>query len=124
MHAAHPEAPLLIVDGWPLHTALQQQITDAGADDVAFLAGARRNPYALLAASDCFVLSSLYEGQPMVLIEAAICELPIVSTSFGSVYDALPEGSIRIVKQDDDALAAQDASTQSLIKFYRANREF
>ncbi len=27
------------------------------------------------------------------------------------------------ISQDDDALAAQDASTQSLIKFYRANRE-
>ena len=26
--------------------------------------------------------------------------------------------------KDDDALAAQDPSTQSLIKFYRANREF
>ncbi|KAB8294380.1 glucose-6-phosphate isomerase [Bifidobacterium avesanii] len=28
------------------------------------------------------------------------------------------------ISQDDDALAAQDASTQALIKFYRANREF
>ncbi len=106
VHAAHPEARLLIVGGGPLRADLQQQIDDAGAADVAFLTGAQRNPYALLAASDCFVLSSLYEGQPMVLIEAAICELPIVSTSFGSVYGALPEGSIRIVDQDDAALAA------------------
>ncbi|MBS1907808.1 MAG: CDP-glycerol glycerophosphotransferase family protein [Actinobacteria bacterium] len=106
VHAVHPEARLLIVGGGPLRADLQQQIDEAGASDVAFLTGALRNPYALLAASDCFVLSSLYEGQPMVLIEAAICELPIVSTSFGSVYGALPEGSIRIVEQDDDALAA------------------
>ena len=28
------------------------------------------------------------------------------------------------ISQDDEALAAQDASTQSLIKFYRANRKF
>ncbi len=28
------------------------------------------------------------------------------------------------ISQDDEALAAQDASTQSLIKFYRASREF
>ena len=28
------------------------------------------------------------------------------------------------ISKDDDALAAQDASTQGLIKFYRANREF
>ena len=28
------------------------------------------------------------------------------------------------ISKDDDALAAQDASAQGLIKFYRANREF
>ena len=28
------------------------------------------------------------------------------------------------ISKDDDALAAQDPSTQSLIQFYRANREF
>ena len=106
VHRAHPEARLLIVGGGPLRAELQQQIDDAGLSDVTFLTGAQRNPHALLAASDCFVLSSLYEGQPMVLLEAAICGLPIVSTSFGSVYGALPEGAIRIVEQDDDALAA------------------
>lgn len=106
VHAAHPESRLLIVGNGPLRTELQQQIDDAGLSDAAFLTGPQRNPYALLAASDCFVLSSLYEGQPMVLLEAAICELPIVSTAFGSVYGALPDGSIRIVEQDDDALAA------------------
>ena len=106
VHRAHPEARLLIVGAGPLAADLQEQIDEAGLSDVAFLTGAQRNPYALLAAADCFVLSSLYEGQPMVLIEAAICGLPIVSTSFGSVYGALPEGAIRIVAQDDDALAA------------------
>ncbi|MFB7845110.1 CDP-glycerol glycerophosphotransferase family protein [Microbacterium sp. NPDC056052] len=106
VHRAHPEARLLIVGGGPLQGELQRQIDEAGLSDAAFLTGVQRNPYALLAASDCFVLSSLYEGQPMVLIEAAICGLPIVSTSFGSVYGALPQGAIRIVEQDDDALAA------------------
>ena len=28
------------------------------------------------------------------------------------------------ISQDDEALAAQDASTQSLIRFYREHREF
>lgn len=106
VHSAQPQTRLLIVGDGPLRDDLQQQIVEAGATGLIFLAGAQHNPYALLAACDCFVLSSLYEGQPMVLIEAAICGLPIVSTSFGSVFGALPEGSIRIVEQDDDALAA------------------
>ncbi|WP_353114215.1 glycosyltransferase [Microbacterium sp.] len=106
VHAEHPETRLLIVGGGPLHGELQRQIVEAGAEHVAFLTGRQRNPYALMAAADCFVLSSLYEGQPMVLIEAAVCGLPVVSTSFGSVVGALPEGAIRVVDQDDDALAA------------------
>ena len=38
--------------------------------------------------------------------------------------DELAKQITPAISQDDDALAAQDASTQSLIKFYRANREF
>ncbi len=41
----------------------------------------------------------------MVLLEAAIVGLPIVSVDFGTIRDALPDSVIRIVDQDDDALA-------------------
>lgn len=105
VHRADVRARLLIVGGGPLHGALQQQIDAAGLSDVAFLAGTRANPFAIMAAADCFVLSSTYEGQPMVLLEAAVCGLPIVSTAFASVHDALPGNAIRVVAQDDAALA-------------------
>lgn len=103
-HEAHPEARLVIVGGGPLEPELRAQIQDAGLEHVAFLAGLRRNPFAVLAAADCFVLSSRYEGQPMVLLEAALCSLPVVSTAFGSVRDALPGDTIHVVEQSDEAL--------------------
>lgn len=43
-----------------------------------------RNPYALLAACDYFVLSSYYEGLPMTLWEADILGVPCVSTYVGA----------------------------------------
>ncbi len=104
VRARRPETRLLIVGGGPLQGDLATLIEQLGLTDAAFLTGARRNPWALMAAADCFVLSSRYEGQPMVLLEAALCELPIVATSFASVGDALPGGSIRVVAQTDDAL--------------------
>ena len=105
VHRAHPDTRLLIVGGGPLEDALRQQIAAEGLADAAFLAGVRGNPYPLLAKAECFVLSSDYEGQPMVLLEAALAGLPIVSTAFGSVGDALPPGAIHVVAQDDAALA-------------------
>ncbi|WP_051192076.1 glycosyltransferase [Microbacterium luticocti] len=104
VHRQHPHTRLAIVGGGPLADDLQRQIVEAGLTDAAFLTGMRRNPFAILAAADCFVLSSRYEGQPMVLLEAALCGLPIVSTAFGSVRDALPGDTIRVVDQSDDAL--------------------
>ncbi|MDL9978500.1 glycosyltransferase [Microbacterium candidum] len=104
VHAQHPEARLLIVGGGPLHGDLETLAAELGLTDAAFLAGPQSNPFALMAAADCFVLSSRYEGQPMVLLEAALCDLPIVSTSFASVRDALPNDTIHAVAQSDEAL--------------------
>ena len=105
VHGAHPDTRLLIVGGGPLEDDLRGLIAAEGLTDAAYLAGVRGNPYPLLAAADCFVLSSDYEGQPMVLLEAALCGLPIVSTRFASVADALPEGAIHAVEREDAALA-------------------
>lgn len=104
VHAHSAATRLVIVGDGPLQDELRRQIHDAHLEHAVFLAGERRNPFAIMAASDCFVLSSTYEGQPMVLMEAALCGLPIVSTSFSSVADALPPGAIHVVDQDDAAL--------------------
>ncbi len=45
-----------------------------------FLLGAQSNPFKFLKYSHCFVLSSLWEGLPNVLIEALSMNLPIMST--------------------------------------------
>ena len=74
--------------------------------DAVTFAGYLPNPFPAIASADCFVLSSDYEGQPMVIMEAAILGLPIVSVDFASVHDALPDPSIHIVEQNDDALAS------------------
>lgn len=106
VHRAHPEARLVIVGDGPLRSLLADKIEALGLTETAFLAGALANPFPVLAAADCFVLSSNYEGQPMVLLEAAVSGLPIVSVRFGSVSDALPAGQMHIVDQTVEALAA------------------
>lgn len=48
-------------------------------EDVTFL-GFQRKTFRCMGHSDVFVLSSLWEGMPMVIIEAMACGVPIVAT--------------------------------------------
>ncbi|CAN5462159.1 hypothetical protein BH10ACT6_BH10ACT6_08050 [soil metagenome] len=105
VHAGHPNTRLLLVGDGPLRDELEARIRQLGLGDAVIMTGALANPYALLAIAHCFVLSSNYEGQPMVLLEAAVAGLPIVTVRFGSVSDALPDGQLHIVDQTVEALA-------------------
>ncbi len=106
VHRARPATRLLIVGDGPLRGELQARIDSLGLTAAVFLTGSLSNPFPVLAAADCFVLSSDYEGQPMVLLEAAIAGLPIVTVRFESVSDALPAGQLHIVDQTVAGLAA------------------
>ncbi|HEY5321074.1 MAG TPA: glycosyltransferase, partial [Galbitalea sp.] len=106
VHAATPATRLVIVGNGPLYAELEQLIAELGLARVVWAVGHQTNPYMLMAVADCFVLSSNYEGQPMVLLEALILGLPVVTVDFRSAHDALPEGAAAIVEATDEALAA------------------
>jgi CDP-glycerol glycerophosphotransferase len=106
VHAENPQTRLLIVGHGPLADKLNELIVELGLEGAAVLTGQQPNPYAIMAAADCFVLSSNYEGQPMVILEALVLGLPIVTVEFASAKNALPAGSGLVVPQTDQGLAA------------------
>ncbi len=106
VHREHPGTRLVILGNGPLAAELDALVVELGLVTAVTLAGHLDNPYAVMARSDCFVLSSDYEGQPMVLLEAMVLGLPIVTTDFASVRGALPEGYGLVVPMDVPALAA------------------
>jgi CDP-glycerol glycerophosphotransferase len=105
VHLENPSARLVIVGYGPVRAALERIVDQLHLEGSAFIVGPYSNPFPIVAAADCFVLSSNYEGQPMALLEAAIVGLPIVSVDFDSVRDALPGDEIHVVPQDDESLA-------------------
>jgi len=64
--------------------ALEALAADLGVADRVDLPGFVDNPYPILRAADCFVLSSRWEGLPTVLIEALSFDTPIVATDCDS----------------------------------------
>lgn len=68
--------------------------------------GPKENPYAYIAKSDVVVQSSKYEGKSVVLDEAKILGIPIVSTNYDTVVDQIiPEKEGLIVNMDAEDIA-------------------
>ena len=54
-------------------------IEEKGIDNI-IMVGAKKNPYPYFKISDCFLLSSQFEGYPVVFVESEILGLPIITT--------------------------------------------
>ncbi|MFX0142387.1 MAG: glycosyltransferase, partial [Candidatus Hodarchaeota archaeon] len=71
---------LLIIGEGSLRVELKNLIQKLDLLNDVLMLGLKRNPFSYIAKCDIFVLSSIYEGLPTVLIEALACGLPIIST--------------------------------------------
>ena len=60
------------------------------------------NPYPLMKRCDCFVLTSAYEGQPMVLLESLTLGLPIISTDIPACRYVLQDGAYGLLTKTND----------------------
>jgi len=74
---------VLIGDG-DLREALLSLVNQLGLEHHIEFTGFLNNPFERLAEADFYVSSSLWEGLPMALVEAAMCGLPIISTDCDS----------------------------------------
>lgn len=107
-------ARLLILGEGTDRLQLEALVRKLGVTDDVALPGFVNNPYAYLARASVFVLSSIYEGLPTVVIEALALGTPVVSTDCRSGPREILEGGQlgRLVPiQDPKALAAAIATT-------------
>lgn len=80
IHKAFPYERLEIYGSGEDEKELKEFCKSEGLSDCVFFLGNKKEALKLIADSDCFVLSSIYEGMPNVLMEAMAIGLPCVST--------------------------------------------
>ena len=80
VHTKIKNTYLLIIGEGQKRQELEQLIIELDLTNHVLLTGHQPNIYPFLRISDCFVLASLYEGFPNVLLEAAATGLYIIST--------------------------------------------
>jgi glycosyltransferase involved in cell wall biosynthesis len=102
-----PGAELSIFGYGSLDAELAAQIARLGLEGRVRLEGRTDDSPGALAGLDVFILSSVNEGLPLVILEAMAAGLPILSTSVGGVPEVLPKESSWLCPPGDaEALAA------------------
>ena len=97
---------VLIVGDGPLKEEIMLLADKLKITEFIELLGIRRDVPALMSASDIYVMSSAWEGLPMVILEAMACERFVVATDCGGVNEVVGSAGF-LVKPKDSTLLAQ-----------------
>jgi glycosyltransferase involved in cell wall biosynthesis len=118
VHKAHPHAKLALLGGGELNQKYQALARALGVSEAIEFIGSI--PYDKVARefkrASLFTLASLYEGTCMVLHEAAVAGLPIVSTSHAGALDFVRNGREGYITPIRDHKALGDALVAMLSK--------
>jgi glycosyltransferase involved in cell wall biosynthesis len=108
VRAARPDAVLVIVGQGSLQGEAEALTAELGVRDAVRFLGARNDVPAVMSGADGYVMSSAWEGMPMVLLEAAAAGLPIVATAVGGNGEVVREGEsgFLVPARDPAALGA------------------
>jgi len=96
----YPRDVLLMAGDGSQQGFLKSQIDKLGLSCNVRLLGWNSNLPDLLNAADCYLLSSLVEGLPTALLEAASTEVPIVTTDVGGVREIVADGNCGLLAED------------------------
>ena len=109
----YPKIKLRIIGDGKERETLRQKATDLNLQSNIEFTGNVPDVENYLCDADIFVLSSLYEGVPLSILEAMAAGLPIVSTDVGGVKDIVTDNGILVNSGDVDAM------TQAILKLIR-----
>lgn len=91
VHKEQPDTKLICVGDGDLLPMLKTFAEERDVSDSVIFTGAKTTVEDYYNASNCFVLSSAYEGFGLVLAEAMACELPVISTDCGGTREILQD---------------------------------
>ena len=104
LHEEYHDTKLYILGDGPLKEELETLVREYHLEQDVILTGNLPNPFALLKECGCFVLPSLYEGQPMSILEVRVLGLPIIISDFETRTDVcMPDGQL-VVQQDPESI--------------------
>ncbi len=104
-----PDTRFVIVGDGPMRATIEEQISDLGLTPYFHLLGTRSDTPAILAGLDVFALTSKNEANPVSILEALACGIPVVSPNVGSIHETVLDGHTGILTKPGSAEETADA---------------
>ena len=80
---------LVLIGGGTLENELKALADELDCSDIITFKGYSSNPYPAIHEADCFILSSLYEGYPTIVLESFLSGTPVLSTEVAGVREQI-----------------------------------
>lgn len=92
LYERYPDARFLLVGDGPLRQALEEKTRSLDLAGVVHFAGLQEDVRPFLAAMNVFMVSSVFEGLPLALLEAMSMRCGVVATSVGGIPEVIRHG--------------------------------
>lgn len=93
---------LLILGDGEMRVQLSNYIKKNNLSDYVILGGFKKNPYKYLRKADCFVCSSRSEGFSLVIAEAMMLGIPVISTYCSGPNELLGDGKYGLLVDNNE----------------------
>ena len=120
IHEQFPDVHFVWIGSGPLDDLACRLSIELGLSGILHFAGYRTDIPALLSCMDCFVLPSLWEGFPIVLLEAMAAGTPVVATNIPGNDEAIRSGADGWLVPAHDPAALAESVTDLLNNPQRA----
>lgn len=101
-----PDVKFVMVGGGELESEIRDQVCNRGFDDRVELLGSLDHASTLEVISklDMLVMTSRWEGLPLLLLEAMFMKVPVVSTNVGGIPEVIKHGETGLLSESEDAV--------------------
>jgi len=90
--AVHPNLHGIVIGDGPLKEEIHQRRKELGLEEKVIMAGLQTEVRPWLNAIDVFMMTSVFEGLPIALLEAMSMECAIVATDAGGIREVVEQG--------------------------------
>lgn len=104
VNEVYPNTNLYIIGDGDRKDELLKLSKELKIENNVLFTGNLENPFAVVQYCDCFVLSSNYEGQALVIIEALTLGIPVISTDIPGPRSILTDNYGELVSNDIEGL--------------------